>query len=316
MSLTQSRTLIKDFLNYMNHKPDITVIILTLNEEIHLERCIRSLLPFVKRIVIVDSFSSDNTKEIAEKYKADFYQNEWKNNHANQFNWALENCNITTDWTMRMDADEYITEELANEITSQLSNEFAVFNCLEIPRNVIFKQKLIRFGGFYKIPLIRIWRSGIGKCEERWMDEHVILENPIIKKCQNVIIDENLNTIHWWTQKHNNYARREAADYLINKYNLDISTDSHKSNFSAGIKRHIKNNYYNTLPLFLRAFLYFMFRYFFNLGILDGKSGLVWHFLQGFWYRFLVDVNIYEIEKLANYQPENIKKYLQSYWSI
>lgn len=300
----------------MSHKTDITVIILTFNEEIHLERCIQSLLPFAKRIVVVDSFSTDNTQKIAEKYQVDFYQNAWKQNHALQFNWALENCNITTTWTMRMDADEYVTDELSQEVSHLLQNDDLAYNAFEIPRNVIFKKSLIRFGGFYKIPLLRIWKTGIGKCEERWMDEHVVLKEPAIYRCQNVIIDENLNSIHWWTIKHNNYARREAADYLINKYHLELKENDFQTHFSAGLKRQIKNNYYNSMPLFFRSFIYFIFRYFFNLGVLDGKNGLIWHFLQGFWYRFLVDVNIYEIEKQAQFQPEQIKTYLEKNWSI
>lgn len=294
-----------------NNLKDISVVILTFNEEIHLERCIQSLIPLVKRIIIVDSFSTDQTRFIAEKYNVDFFQNEWTQNYANQLNWALENCHITSKWTMRMDADEYVTPELLNELLKL--NPLSA-NGIIIPRNVIFKKKLIRFGGFHKIPLLRIWKTGIGKCEERWMDEHIVIENPILLKTKNVIIDENLNSIHWWTTKHNNYAKREAADYLINKYGIEIDQIELGTNMSATLKRHVKNNYYNKLPLFLRSTFYFLFRYFINFGFLDGKSGLIWHFLQGFWYRFLVDVNIFEIEQNTNKDPELIKKYILDHW--
>lgn len=299
-----------------NNKLSLTVVILTYNEEIHLERCINSLLPFAERIVIVDSFSTDNTQQIAEKFQVDFYQNKWNQNYANQLNWALENCNISTDWTMRMDADEYVTKELSNELIQLIPNLTSEINGIVIPRNVIFKNKLIRFGGYHKIPLLRIWKTGIGKCEERWMDEHIELQNPKLTQVNNSIIDENLNSIHWWTIKHNNYARREAADYLINKYNIDFEIEKLDTNSSANLKRHLKNNYYNSLPLFLRAFFYFIFRYIFTLGILDGKTGFIWHFLQGFWYRFLVDVNIFEIEQKCNSNPDLIKNYIKNNWSL
>ena len=298
------------------NKPNITVVILTFNEEIHLERCIRSLLPIAQRIVIVDSYSTDKTQEIAANYNVDFYQNVWTQNYANQLNWALENCNISTEWTMRMDADEYISEPLTHELISLFNSSEKSFNGIVIPRNVIFKNKLIRFGGYYKIPLLRIWKTGLGKCEERWMDEHIELENPKLLSVKNPLFDENLNTIHWWTIKHNNYAKREAADYLINKYNITFEIQKLDTNTSANFKRHLKNNYYNSLPLFLRAFLYFVFRYFLALGFLDGKTGFIWHFLQGFWYRFLVDVNIFEIEQKTKSDPDLIKKYIQNNWSL
>jgi len=295
---------------------DITVVILTFNEELHLERCLSSLQKIATRIVIVDSYSTDLTETIAKKYKADFYQNAWSQNYANQLNWALENCNIQSSWTMRMDADEYLSDALIDEIQKSFSNNAETFNSVEIPRSVIFKGKKIRYGGWGKIPLLRIWKTGLGKCEERWMDEHIVVDHPNIITLNHTIIDENLNSIHWWTLKHNNYAKREATDYLINKYNLDLQDELTNSNKSATLKRKIKDNYYNKSPLFLRSFVYFFYRYFFKLGFLDGKRGLIWHFLQGCWYRFLVDVMIFEIEIKCQYDSNLIKNYIKSNWSL
>lgn len=297
-----------------NKTLDLTVIILTYNEELHLERCIKSILNIASRIIIIDSFSTDKTQIIASQFNVEFYQRLWPNNHSLQFNWALENCAINSTWTMRLDADEFITPLLSNELYSLLySDNKYEFNGVIIPRKVVFKNKLLRFGGFNKVPLLRIWKSGIGKCENRWMDEHIILQNPNLIKTKNVIIDENLNLIHWWTSKHNNYAKREAFDFLITKYNIIINEDNLNGNFSLMVKRKIKTNYYNSLPLFYRAIGYFIFRYIFRLGFLDGKNGLIWHFLQGLWYRFLVDVNIYEIEKETNKDSELIKTYIKEH---
>ena len=102
-------------------KQDISVIILTYNEELHIERCIKSLLPVVKEIFIIDSFSTDKTVEIAEKLGAKVYQNTWIN-YALQFQWGLDNCPISTEWVMRMDSDEYILPELQNEISNKIQN--------------------------------------------------------------------------------------------------------------------------------------------------------------------------------------------------
>ena len=96
---------------------DITVIILTKNEEVNLPDCLKSLNGFAKRIVVIDSFSDDSTEEIAKKYGVDFYQNKFIN-YAKQFNWGIDNTQINTKWTMRLDADERLTSELCTELES------------------------------------------------------------------------------------------------------------------------------------------------------------------------------------------------------
>ena len=81
----------------MDKVTSLTAIILTYNEEIHLERCLKSLKDICKDIVIVDSFSNDKTEEIAKEYGARFYQNKWIN-YATQFNWDIDNTEINTEW--------------------------------------------------------------------------------------------------------------------------------------------------------------------------------------------------------------------------
>ena len=90
---------------------DLTVIILTKNEEKNLEKCIHSLSGIAKRVVIVDSFSTDGTVDLAKRLGADVYQNPWVD-YATQLNWGLEHTDIDTKWTMRMDADEELLPEL------------------------------------------------------------------------------------------------------------------------------------------------------------------------------------------------------------
>lgn len=194
----------------------ITAIILTYQEEKHIERCILSLLDFVDKIVVVDSFSSDNTVQLAKSLGADVFQNEWIN-YSNQFNWSLE----------------------------------------------------------------------------------------------------NLNNLTWWTDKHNHYASREVIDTFDTKFNiLGVSqirpiffgTDEQR-------KRYLKLKYLS-LPLFLRPFIYFFYRYIIKLGFMDGKSGFVWHILQSFWYRMLVDSKIYELKKKFKRDNNLIVKSLKENYNI
>ena len=291
-------------------KQDISVIILTYNEELHIERCIKSLLPVVKEIFIIDSFSTDKTVEIAERLGAKVYQNPWIN-YALQFQWGLDNCPIETEWVMRMDSDEYILPELQNEISNKMQNIQEDTSGIYIKRRVYFKDKWIKHGSYYPIWLLRIWRYKDGHIEQRWMDEHIKLTKGETIQFENDLVDDNLNDLTWWTTKHNNYATREAVD-ILNIIHEFINYDEVNSNFfgtQEERKRFLKKKYAN-LPLFTRPFIYFLWRYFIKLGFLDGKQGLIWHFLQGFWYRFLVDAKIYEIEKKAKDSNLSLKETL------
>lgn len=272
---------------------------------------------YCKKINIIDSFSSDDTVKIARSFGAEVKQNKWAN-YAKQFNWGLENFNIDTQWILRFDADEYLTEELAAEINRKLSSLPQEVNGVILKRRVYFMNRWIKHGGYYPTNLLRIWRNGKGICEERWMDEHIKLENGKTITFENDFVDDNLNNLTWWTNKHNSYATREAIDLLNIKYKF-LKSDSITGELSQQQdkrKRWFKENFYSYLPLFLRPFLYFIYRYIFRLGFLDGIPGLIWHFLQGFWYRFLVDAKIYDIERRAKKENKSIPEVIRENYGI
>jgi glycosyltransferase involved in cell wall biosynthesis len=291
---------------------DLSVIILTNNESKHIGRCIKSLLSITDKIFIIDSFSTDNTVAIAESLGATVVQNTWVS-YAFQFNYGILNNPFQTKWIMRMDADEYITPELAQELNTSLSGIQENITGLYIKRRVVFMDQWINHGGYYPIWLLRIWRHGVGVCEELWMDEHIKLSSGITAQLQNDIVDHNLNNLTWWTQKHNNYAIREVIDLLNIKYNFGdkptVTPDFWGSQEQR--TRYLKIKYAN-LPLFTRPFLYFLFRFIVKGGFLDGKKGLIWHFLQGFWYRFLVDAKIFEVYQRAGKEKENIVSHFRT----
>jgi glycosyltransferase involved in cell wall biosynthesis len=288
----------------------ITVVILTFNESLHIERCIRSVSKIAKDIIVVDSFSTDDTCEIAKKLGANVFQNVFIN-QANQFQWALDNCNIEFEWILRLDADEYLLKELEDEILEKLPFLPQGTNGVYLKRRVYFMNKWIKYGGYYPVKLLRLWRTGTAIVEQKWMDEHIILKSGSSIEFQNDFVDENFNTLQWWTSKHNNYSSRELIEYFNEKHNffqtenISLSLNSQESK-----KRKYKLNFYNKSPLFLRSFIYFLFRYILQLGFLDGKKGLVWHFLQGFWYRFLIDSKIYQVNHIAKRENKSIKMVL------
>jgi len=276
---------------------NLTVVILAFNEQRHIERCLKSLENLAQRIIVVDSESKDNTREIAAKMGADVYINPWIN-YAKQFNWGLDHCNINTDWVMRLDADEIVTDELAIQLHNQLGSLPASISGVSINRQIHFMDKWIRHGAIYPIRTLRIWRNGEGRCENRWMDEHILVSGGI-HHIEADIADINLNNITWWINKHNHYASREAIDLLMTENHNNVSAASLQAmNLNVRVKRWLKHSVYAKIPLGLRSLLYFLYRYFFCFGFLDGWQGLVFHFMQGLWYRFLVDVKVYELRKI------------------
>lgn len=297
---------------------DLTIIILTFNEELHIQRAIKSAKQVAREVIIVDSYSTDRTLEIADSLGVRILQNPFVN-QAQQFQWAMEQGSVNTGWTMRMDADEYLTEELIREITTRLPSISTDVSGVILKRQVHFMGQWIRHGGYYPVHLLRIWRTGHAVIEQRWMDEHTMLTQGTSVTFNHDFIDDNLNSLSWWTAKHNDYATREAIDVLNRKYAFihKEDADARVTNAKqAETKRWYKNNLYLKMPLFFRSFLYFQYRYWIRLGFLDGKRGLVWHFLQGFWYRFLVDAKILQIEWWAREEQKSVPVILEEKFKV
>lgn len=291
---------------------DISVIILTFNEEKHIARCIKSLSTFTDKVFIVDSGSTDKTVEIARGLGAEVIVNQWVN-YATQFNFGIENNPFKTKWLMRMDSDEYVLPELSDEINQKLAFTLEEISGMYIKRRVIFFEKWIKHGAFYPMWLMRIWRNGHGICEESWMDEHIKLFQGNVIHLEKDLVDHNLNNITWWTQKHNLYTIREVIDILNIKYNFRdfVAVEPKLFGTQEERKRYLKVKY-ASVPLFTRPIFYFIYRYFLRLGFIDGKQGLMWHFLQGFWYRFLIDVKIYEIYQRVGRDKQDIINFFKT----
>lgn len=282
--------------------PELTVIILTYNEALHIRRCIRSALRVAKRVIVVDSGSMDSTVTTAKSLGVTVLSNLWVN-HATQFNWALDHAPIETDWVMRLDADEYLDERLIREIKRHIVQAPDAVTGFVVKRIVVFQGTTIRFGGGVSPGrALRLWRRGKARCEQRWMDEHMVLLSGRAQVLGGVLYDHNLKTLTWWLEKHNHYANREAVD-LLNKMYSFLPGESVPTGllWTARTKRLIKNNIYRRLPSGLRAALYFMYRITFRLGLLDGK-GMQFHFLQAFWYRVIVDMKVAETERYMRAQ--------------
>ena len=254
---------------------NFTLVVLTKDEAVHLERCLKSVGGLASQIIVVDSGSADDTVSIAKRLGAEVFTHPFVN-QAEQFNWALDNLEIKGEWILKLDADEYLTPELADEIREVIGSASAVGGYL-IKRRVYFMGRWMKHGGYYPIWFLRLWRRGMGRSEDREMDEHMVLLEGEAGRLKNDFVDDNRKGLKEWFERHKNYSEREARDVL-----------------KGGVANDSKRSFYYRLPPFLRPCLYFFYRFFIQLGFLDGKEGLIFHSLQGFWYRFLVDIKIFK----------------------
>ena len=274
----------------------ITVIVLAFNEEIHLERCLANVADWAARLVVIDSFSADRTLEIAQRFGAQIYQRRFKN-QADQFQWALDHCEIVTEWIFRLDADEYLEEALKAEIREQLPTLPPDVTGVIIKRKVFFRDHWIRYGGYYPTSFLRLWRNGAARVEQRWMDEHAVLMQGRSVMMRHDFVDRNLRDITWWVDKHNRYATRQMVDFINREYPLFKSDEPARptgGDAATRRRRALRNRVFGNAPLYLRSVLYFLYRYIVRLGFLDGKQGFVFHSMHGLWYFVLMDAKIDE----------------------
>ena len=296
---------------------DISVIILTYNEGIHIRRCIESVRGICADIFVVDCFSTDQTKNIAESLGARVFEQVWPGNQAEQMNWALTHLPIKTKWILRLDADEYLTDGLKKEIESKLGGLPQDITGCVFKRRHIFLGKWIK-AGIYPVKLLRLFQYQKAVCEQRLMDEHIQLLEGNNVEFEHDFVDDNLNNLSWWSQKHIGYAIREAVDLLDLEYGLfkgSLDNQGTKLGKQAAEKR-AKKMKYARMPLFWRAFAYFVYRYIIKGGWLEGKEGFLWHFLQGWWYRTLVDAKIFELKVACGNDRQKIITHIKENYGI
>lgn len=284
----------------------LTVVVLTRDEQRHIARAIGSVKAVADRIFVIDSGSDDCTVDIARSHGAEVLTNPFIT-QAQQFNWALSQLPQETEWVFRLDADEVVSPELAQALAETLPLLGSEVAGVEVSRRMAFLGRPIRRGGLFPMRVIRVMRYGRGWSEDRWMDEHILV-NGAVAQLEGELLDDNLNSLTWWTIKHNAYASREVVEMLNLEYRfLHRNESSGSGSRQAGAKRWLKERIYARLPAGLRALAYFLYRYLLRLGFLDGREGAIFHVLQGFWYRYLVDAKLAEVKLYMQNQKADVK---------
>ncbi len=283
-----------------DNRTDICVIILTRDEELNIAQALDSIKDWAREIFILDSYSKDRTLEIAGQYPCTILQCPFEN-YSKQRNCALEIFPIKSEWVLFLDADEWMPPDLKEEITS-LAKSNPVQNGYYIKRRFIFMGKWIK-RGYYPAWILRLFRFGKGRCEERTVNEHLIVEGQV-GHLDHDFIHEDLKGVSDWISKHNRYAELEALE-LLKTFSNSGEIDARIFGTQVERKRWLRNCVWNHLPPLVRPFVFFTYRYLFRGGFLDGRAAFIFHFLQGFWFFLLVDVKLLEMQLYGNGRIED-----------
>ena len=273
---------------------DFSFIILTYNEEMHLPRLFESIKDLNATTYILDSESTDATIEIAEKYGAVVKTHPFEN-HPKQWDFALKNFEIQTPWIIGLDADQIVTPELYMMLNEFETEKYTCVNGIYFNRKNYFQGSWIRYGGYYPIYLLKMFRTGIGFSDlNENMDHRFIVPGKTVIWKKGHLLEENLkeNDIHFWFKKHERYSDLIAQEEVERMRNL--RSQSLKPNLLGNPdekKAWLKRLWWK-LPLGIRPYLYYGTRMFLQFGLLDNKTARHFHYLQGLWFRKLVDKKI------------------------
>ncbi len=278
----------------------VSVVILTVNEEVNLPQCLKSLAGLDCEIFIVDSGSTDRTVEIARSFGASVVTHPFENYGA-QRNWALENLDLRTPWVLHLDADERLSPQLRDSIDRALADP-GDYQGFLVGKSVIFMGRAIRHGGLFPSYHLRLFRVGKGRCEDRLYDQHFMVEGKV-GTLRGELFDVIASDLASWIARHNRWSDLEVHEVLHQGAHPGAMVEARLEGTPIERRRWLRNSFYYRMPLFLRAFLYFIWRYFIRLGFLDGREGLIFHFMHGCWYRFVVDAKLYEATTKALQNP-------------
>lgn len=274
-------------------------LVLTFNEEQHLPRLLRSIAGLQAPIYILDSGSTDGTLQVAEEYGARVKTNPFEN-HPRQWHAALNGFAVDTPWIIALDADQIVTPELYAMLEGFRDEDHTGVTGIYFNRKNYFKGRWLRYGGYYPKYLLKMFRTGVGYSDlNENMDHRFVVPGRNIVWKKGHLIEENLkeNNIAFWIQKHNRYSDLVAEEEIQRASQVRQQAIRPKFFGTPDQRVAFFKKLWWKMPLFVRPFLYFVYRYFFQLGILDGKQGLIFHFLQAFWFRFVVDVKIMELKQ-------------------
>jgi glycosyltransferase involved in cell wall biosynthesis len=271
----------------------VSVIVLTYNEGRNIQDCLRSVVGWASEIIVVDSGSTDATRDLASRYTDHLIEHPFEN-YSRQRNWAQNNLPLQYEWVFHIDADERVSPELADSLLAFFrSGQADRVNGAMFSRRTVFMGRWIRHGGHYPVFHTRLYRRDQGRCEDRLYDQHFIVTPPVAKLTGD-LIDVLTSELDVWSARHIRWAAAEADEMQRAAEDRPGQIVPALTNGPVARRRWLRTRVFGRSPLFMRAFLYFFYRYVVRRGFLDGAEGLIFHFLHGCWYRFYIDAKIWE----------------------
>jgi glycosyltransferase involved in cell wall biosynthesis len=285
----------------------ISVVVLTFNEERNLEACLSSIAGLTSQIFVVDSGSTDCTMSIARQFGADVVTHAFES-HARQWQWALSTLPLKSNWVLALDADQALTPELRASISERIPQWVAAGSPAGayVNRRQVFRGRWIRHGGYYPKYLLKLFRRDAVRLDASDLVDHHFHVAGATAILDGDLIEDNRNEdqIRVWIDKHNRYAVQQAREEQTRAVTADQRPT--RPFGSPDERTRWRKRIWYRLPLYARPFGYFIYRYVFRLGFLDGKEGFVFHFMQAFWYRLLVDINRDELRGQGTHASEPV----------
>jgi glycosyltransferase involved in cell wall biosynthesis len=271
----------------------VSVVVLTYNEEANIEACLQSLSDWAGEILVVDSGSTDRTVELAERFTSRIFTHRFES-YSEQRNWAQKELPLRFDWVFHVDADERVTPELAQSMRNLFEHGLPTeVSGFMVSRRTVFLGRPILHGGHYPAYHLRLFRRDLGRCEDRLYDQHFLVQGSV-HPLGGDLVDVITSDLTTWLIRHAKWGAAEAQEISQKAPADGMRVEGRLDGNPIEKRRWLRTSLYGRAPLFFRAFAYFFYRYFLRLGFLDGKEGLIFHFLQGCFFRFYVDAKIYE----------------------
>ncbi len=273
-----------------------SALLLVHNESLQIDRCLESLARCVDDVHVVDSGSSDDTVQRARQYTQHVHYHPYVD-HASQLAWAFQHVPFKHEWLVVVDADHVVTPELARAISDAVQRNDPDYDAYYARHRYYFDGHPIRGFKPWSLRLMRRGRVTIDASE--MVDYRMIFRQANVGYLAASIVEDNLNErdLGFWKDKHRKFSSRLAVEQLLRssgrlQWSIRPSLLGNHDQRIVWLKQR-----WLVLPLFLRPVLYFLYRYFFRLGILDGRAGLRYHVLHALWFRWLVDANIRDLRR-------------------
>ena len=259
----------------------VSAMIFTLNEAVHLPSCLAALA-WCDDVVVIDSYSTDETQSICTAAGVRFFQNRFTG-FGDQRNWALDNCKPSHEWVLILDADERVTPELVAEFRSRIPAAPADIGAYQVRRRFHMWGRWLKYSSLYPTWVVRLIHRDRVHYVNRGHAETQVVQGRI-GDLENDLIDENLKGIDDWFERQNRYSSKDA-EYEIARDGAGIRWSEVFSGDGL-VRRATLKQVAARLPF--RPLLYFVYSYFLRLGFLDGRDGLQFCLMKATYQRMLV----------------------------